>query len=48
MKAQPGIVDFVDPVNQCSYKTNFVRECGKTKIVRKESCEVSRAKSAHQ
>ncbi len=39
MKAQPGIVDFVDPVNQCSNKTNFVRECSKTKIVRKEPCE---------
>jgi len=39
MKGQPEIVDFVDPVNQCCYKTNFVRECGKTKIVSKESCE---------
>ena len=38
MKAQPRAVDFVNPVNQRSNKTNFVGECSWTNIIGKQTC----------
>ena len=37
MEAQPGIVNSVDSVNHCSYKTNFVRESSKAVLCQTES-----------
>lgn len=38
MKAQPRVVNFVNPVNQRFNKTNFVGESGRTKIIGEKTC----------